>query len=288
MLQTDNQPQEAQETCVHHWVLPSHISLQDGWQETCAKCGSTKQVKTRDNLKTTPSIWRKTHHQPKNDRDTTYGPGRVTKPTRRNPAMNNPQEDPQSNIPSTGDPTVTETGPDGPADANEDTNRPEPPSEGQQILRKLIDRGWSKKDIARDPAINRSVSLIDNWVAGRMPVTDKNLSNLKQLLQSGNGPPRNNHPSTNTTGQTTGAEDLSGNPGGPPTPEGQQDHSDHQEDPNPWNDPALELMLLEQAAITWKADLLSTAIQARTEYLTITAQDLSLQVHPEVQEPHDP
>ena len=245
-------------------------------------------------------------------------------------------------------------------------------SPGQELLKQLTDRGWEKKDIAQHPSIDRSVSLIDNWMAGRMTVGAKHVANLALIVESGELPESKQDPdqanpgraappaSTNSapapaeqaapppqTTEEKPGQDAGDNPGqdagdkppqdtegqkpvqaadespAPPSeeknepsaeekpnqdseetllqktethqpdnlqnlqnghnedeketsrldaePQGQASNSPHPESQNPWNDLALNVMLGEQADMDRRKDLLSTAIQARSQYLELVA-----------------
>ena len=54
-------------------------------------------------------------------------------------------------------------------------------------------------------------------------------------------------------------------------PQGQASNAPHPEGQNPWNDLALDVMLGEQADMDRRKALLSTAIQARSQYLELVA-----------------
>ena len=321
----------------------------------CAKCGTIRQVTPNNNKKT--SVWRKglpaspktaeTKPAPRNGMSTEIHK-KENFPGHQHPRSHRSNPNPRAQPPKTPAPARQATG----------------PPLARSCLKQLTDRGWEKKDIAQHPSIDRSVSLIDNWMAGRMTVGAKHVANLALIVESGELPESKQDPdqanpgraappaSTNSApapaeqaapppqtteekpGQDAGdkpPQDTEGQkpvqaadespappseektnplqrknptktarrrscqkqrPTSPTTsrisrtvttktrrkpprldaePQGQASNSPHPESQNPWNDLALNVMLGEQADMDRRKDLLSTAIQARSQYLELVA-----------------
>ena len=319
---------EAAPTCIHHWRLPSNISMKDGWEEKCLKCGTYRTIAQQPEK--TPSNWRGQGGPPQH---TPEKPD--PKPTRRTkPIMDTPeyQEDRQgihhdehsdeypaerqaeqhaTALQEAGSPDQDDTGPDPEAQdtdrgrdidraqdmdhSQEDTSQHQPevkaPS-GQDLLKQLADRGWTKHQIAKHPTINRSFSLIDNWASGRTPVPSKHIPTLSNLVASGEPAPKqavtDQAPERTTQAPSTAPAANNGHKPDTHIPSENDTHADvgpgtgtdasadtnaNQEnasDPNPWNDPALTKMIEEQDAMDLTRTLLTKAVQARKDYLMAT------------------
>ena len=275
----DTEADTETDICKHYWILPSNISL-TSWQETCIKCSTVRQVVPNQEPKHR-SAWQKTERsEPRPPQETTPQKQEIKD------HMNNINEGPAQHLvePDNNATSASDSAPEedqqhrGPTPALLHVHRPTKPENptptGQQVLKQLLDKGWTRTTIANHSSLKKSYSLVGNWTTGKMPVPANHLDTLRELLDSEEEPPSCNQPATApapppANGSNTNVNDAPQ----PPETQGENNpfqiilESNHDQNHNPWNDPVLAHMFAEQAEAEITRTLLTNAILARTQYL---------------------
>ena len=192
--ETEKDTEGDADNCIHYWILPSHISL-TSWQETCIKCSTVRQVVPNQQPKQR-SAWQKT------ERSEPRRPQQTTTPKQEiKDHMNNINEGPVQHLvePDDNATSASDSAPEedqqhhDPAPALLHVHRPTKPENptptGQQVLKQLLDKGWTRATIANHSSLKKSYSLVGNWTTGKMPVPANHLDTLRELLNSEEDPP---------------------------------------------------------------------------------------------------